>query len=127
MELGNEQAVFIEGCERDWEALPDPDDPLAVGIDGGYVHAREGEKRKAGRFEVIVGKSIPENGETKRFASVNNYDQKPKRRVFEMLKNQGLQMNQNIIFLSDGGDTVRDCSYTSALKQSICSTGFISR
>ena len=107
-ELGDEQVMFIEGCERDWEALPDPDEPLTVGIDGGYVHAREGENRKAGWFEVIVGKSMPDNGETKRFASVNGYDQKPKRRVFEMLKNQGLQMNQSITFLSDGGDTVRD-------------------
>jgi len=100
--------MFIEGCERDWEALPAPDEPLTVGIDGGYVHAREGENRKAGWFEVIVGKSMPEKGETKRFASVNGYDQKPKRRVFEMLRNQGLQMNQSITFLSDGGDTVRD-------------------
>ena len=107
-ELGDEQVMFIEGCERDWEALPDPDEPLTVGIDGGYVHAREGENRKAGWFEVIVGKSMPDNGETKRFASVNGYDQKPKRRVFEMLRNQGLQMNQSVTFLSDGGDTVRD-------------------
>ncbi|NDY73080.1 ISKra4 family transposase [Desulfobacter hydrogenophilus] len=107
-ELGDEQGMFIEGCERDWEALPDPDEPLIVGIDGGYVHAREGEKRKAGWFEVIVGKSMPEKEENKRFASVHSYDQKPKRRVFEMLKNKGLQMNQDIIFLSDGGDTVRN-------------------
>ena len=107
-ELGDEQVMFIEGCERDWEALPDPDEPLTVGIDGGYVHAREGENRKAGWFEVIVGKSMPDKGGTKRFASVNGYDQKPKRRVFEMLRNQGLQMNQSVTFLSDGGDTVRD-------------------
>ena len=36
------------------------------------------------------------------------YDEKPKRRFFELLQSQGLQMNQQIEFLSDGGDTVRD-------------------
>jgi hypothetical protein len=33
---------------------------------------------------------------------------KPKRRLFEMLKSQGMQMNQAVTFLLDGGDTVRD-------------------
>ncbi len=107
-ELGDEQYMFIDACERDWEALPDPDPLLTVGIDGGYVHAREGSNRKAGWFEVIVGKSIPENGAPKRLAFVNDYDEKPKRRLFEMLQAQGLQMNQDITFLSDGGDTVRN-------------------
>ena len=79
-----------------------------VGIDGGYVHARDGDDRKAGWFEVIVGKSMGENGGSKRLAFVNDYDEKPKRRLFEMLQAQGLQMNQDIIFLSDGGDTVRN-------------------
>lgn len=85
-ELGDEQYMFIDACERDWEALPDPDPLLTVGIDGGYVHAREGSNRKAGWFEVIVGKSIPENGAPKRLAFVNDYDEKPKRRLFEMLQ-----------------------------------------
>jgi hypothetical protein len=35
------------------------------------------------------------------------YDQKPKRRLFEVLKSQGHQLNQQITFLSDGGDTAR--------------------
>lgn len=107
-EMGDEQFMFIDGCELDWEALPDPDAPLTVGIDGGYVHAREGENRKAGWFEVIVGKSLKADGQSKRLAFVNSYDQKPKRRLFELLQRQGLQMNQAITFLSDGGDTVRD-------------------
>jgi hypothetical protein len=33
---------------------------------------------------------------------------KPKRRLFEVLQAQGHRMNQQITFLSDGGDTVRD-------------------
>ncbi len=107
-ELGEEQVAFVEGCPADWEALPDPGGPLTVGIDGGYVHGREGDNRKAGWFEIIVGKSIPDTGPAKRFGFVTGYDQKPKRRLFELLTSQGLQMNQAITFLSDGGDTVRD-------------------
>jgi len=110
-DLGKEQYMFIEGCQRDWEALPRPDKPLIVGIDGGYVHAREGKNRKAGCFEVIVGKSLQDEHETKRFGFVTKYDTKPKRRLHEMLNNQGLQMNQTITFLTDGGDTVRDLQF----------------
>jgi len=72
------------------------------------VHARDGDNRKAGWFEVIVGKSIQEESPTKRLAFVNDYDQKPKRRLFEMLASQGFQMSQAITFLSNGGDTVRN-------------------
>lgn len=107
-ELGDEQCLFVEGCPGDWERLPFPDGPLTVGIDGGYVHAREGPNRKAGYFEVIAGKIITAEGVRTCFSFVNGYDQKPKRRLFEMLKAQGVQMNQTITFLSDGGDTVRD-------------------
>lgn len=108
-ELGEEQDVFIEGCPRDWAALPAPEGPLAVGIDGGYVHSREPRKNEEGGcFEVIVGKSIPTEGEAKCFGFVNRFDKKPKRRLFEVLKAQGMQMNQQVTFLSDGGDTVRE-------------------
>jgi hypothetical protein len=112
-ELGKEQWSFIDGCPRDWGNLPIPDGPITVGIDGGYVRDW-GEKKR--QFEVIVGKSIlafkREDTEdipsSKCFGFVQTYDQKPKRRLFEVLKSQGLQMNQQLIFLSDGGDTVRD-------------------
>jgi hypothetical protein len=105
-ELGDEQVFFIEGCEQDWEELPRPALPLTVGIDGGYVDSCEQKGKKDGRFEVIVGKSMTAEGESKCFGLVNSYDTKPKRRVFEALKSQGMQMNQQITFLSDGGDTV---------------------
>ena len=112
-ELGDEQVSFIEGCPRDWGELPTPDGPLTVGIDGGYVKAQGVEQ---GWFEVIAGKSIlafrrgeeQPNPSIKCFAFVQTYDEKPKRRLFELLESQGLQMNQQIEFLSDGGDTVRD-------------------
>src|SRR6266540_3082235 len=63
---------------------------------------------KAGWFELIVGKSVPTEGAAKCFGFVTSYDTKPKRRLAELLKAQGLQMNQAITFLSDGGDNVRD-------------------
>ncbi len=51
---------------------------------------------------------MPTDGAAKCFGFVTSYDTKPKRRLAELLKAQGLQMNQAITFLSDGGDTVRD-------------------
>jgi hypothetical protein len=107
-ELGPEQVMFIEGCPRDWEELAIPDLPLTVGLDGGYVHACDQRSRREGWFEVIAGKSMPAEGEAKSFAYVQTFDTKPKRRLFEVLKAQGMQMNQQITFLTDGGADVRE-------------------
>lgn len=65
-------------------------------------------------FEVIVGKSLPEEkeGKNKCFGFVNNYDTKPKQRVYQVLKSQGMQPNQPVIFMSDGGDTVRQVQFS---------------
>lgn len=78
-----------------------------MGLDGGYVHAKDQKSRTEGWFEVIVGKSLPQEGAAKCLAFVQKYDQKPKRRLFEVLKSQGVQANQAVIFLADGGETVR--------------------
>lgn len=110
-ELDEEQIMFAHGCPAEWEALPMPDGRLTVGLDGGYVHARDGDNRKAGWFEVIVGKSVTYEGDAKCFGFVHDYDEKPKSRLYEVLQSQGLQMNQDITFLSDGGDTVRDLQF----------------
>ena len=107
-ELGAEQPRFIEGCQRDWDQLPRPDPPLTAGLDGGYVHARHPESRMERCFEVIAGKVLKPEGESKCFAFVPHVDAKPKRRLFEVLKAQGLQPNQRVEFLTDGGDTVRE-------------------
>ena len=112
-QLGEEQWSFIDSCPAEWSRLPIPNGPLTVGIDGGYVRA-QGTR---GWFEVIAGKSLlaftrGEESEapvsSKCFAFVQIFDQKPKRRLFEVLQSQGHQLNQQITFLSDGGDTVRD-------------------
>src|SRR5207249_1159007 len=66
------------------------------------------KSRGAGWFEVIAGKSVPEEGAAKCFAYVQSYDPKPKRRLFELMKSQGLQANQQVTFLSDGAEDVRE-------------------
>ncbi|MEJ2387207.1 MAG: ISKra4 family transposase [Chromatiaceae bacterium] len=90
------------------------DRPLLVGIDAGFVRARG----QQGHFEVITGKSIlafkrddPEDAPTadaRCFAFVQTFDDKPKRRLFELLKSEGMQDNQQVTFLSDGGGDVRN-------------------
>ncbi|BBE09980.1 Putative uncharacterized protein [Mycoavidus cysteinexigens] len=110
-ELGEEQCQFIEGCPRDWAKQPLPGPSLTVGLDGGYVRASDQRSKNEGWFEALTGKSILSDGSDKVFAFVNQYDTKLKRRLYEVLKSQGLQMNQQIVFLSDGGDTVRDLQY----------------
>lgn len=107
-ELGDEHPSFIEGCPAQWYELPEPGAPLTVSLDGGYVHARTPERRKDGSFEVIVGKSTTGEGTTTSFGLVSGYDTKPRRRLFEVLQAQGMQMNQAVTFLTDGGDTLRD-------------------
>jgi hypothetical protein len=102
-ELGPEQVMFIKGCPRNWEELPLPDLPLTVGLDGGYVHAYDQRSRREGWFEVIAGKSMPAEGNAKCFGYAQTYDTKPKRRLFELLKSQGMAANQQVTFLTDGG------------------------
>src|ERR1019366_10240085 len=71
---------------------------------------------KRGCFEVIVGKSVLEfkrdaegvEQSKKCFGYVQTFDKKPRRRLFEMLKSQGMAMNQQVTFLTDGGEDVRD-------------------
>jgi hypothetical protein len=110
-ESGEDKGIFIEGCPRDWAHLPRPEMPLTVGIDGGYVHSTHPESRTEGWFEVIVGKSIKADGTAKCFGFVCGLDRKPRRRLFAILQAQGMQMNQQITFLSDGGETVRELQY----------------
>ena len=110
--LGDERECLFDGSEADWAAQPIPDGPMTVGLDGGFVRA----PRKAGFFEVIAGKSLvafkrdetDERPSAKRFGFVQTYDTKPRRRLWEFLKSQGMQENQEVLFLSDGGETVRN-------------------
>src|SRR5258708_118313 len=111
-ELGEERQLNrFEGSEQEWEQQPLPDGPITVGIDGGYVRAAH----KPGWFEVIAGKSVlafrrEDEGEVpsaKCFGFVQSYDEKPRRRLWELMKSQGLQENQQVVFMSDGRQTGR--------------------
>jgi hypothetical protein len=90
---------------------PLPDGPMTVGIDGGYVRAAH----KQGSFEVIAGRSVVafQRAEAdpvpppKCFGFVQTYDEKPRRRLWELMKSQGMKENQQVIFMSDGGEDVR--------------------
>jgi hypothetical protein len=95
-DLGEERQLnLFEGSEEDWEQQPLPDGPITVGIDGGYVRAAH----KQGWFEVIAGRSVvafrrdDETGlpSAKCFGYVQTYDEKPRRRLWELLKSQGMQ------------------------------------
>jgi len=107
-ELGEERPSFIDTCQREREELPRPDLPIIVGLDGGYVHSSQQRSRADGWFEVIAGKAIPACGRASCFGYAQTYDTKPRRRLFEVLRSQGMQANQQVTFLTDGGEDIRD-------------------
>ena len=98
-ELGDEAFVFIDGCPHDWAALPRPEGEITVGLDGGYLRDWHQKKQP---YQAIIGKSIPEDRPAQFFGFVYRYDEKPKRRLFDLLQGQGMQPNQQVTFLSDG-------------------------
>ena len=111
-ELGEERQLHaFNGSEEQWEQQPLPDGPITVGIDGGYVRATH----KQGWFEMIAGKSVvafrredeDEVPSAKCFGYVQSYDEKPRQRLWELMKSQGMQENQQVVFMSDGGENVR--------------------
>jgi hypothetical protein len=106
-ELGPEQFVFDGGSQHEIEQSPEPGPPITIGLDGGYIRGRGRRPGGTGCFEVIAGKSIPEEGKAKVFAGVGQIDTKPKRRLHEVLESQGVLPRQRVTFLSDGGDNVR--------------------
>jgi len=107
-ELGEEQVSFIDTCQRDRDALGPPNLPITVGLDGGYVHSATQGSRRDGWFEVIAGKVMPTHGKPTCFGYVQTYDTKPKRRLFELLNSHGMAANQQITFVTDGGEDIRD-------------------
>ena len=101
-------ASYLLGCPMEWGQLPKPDKPLTVGIDGGYVRDC---RQKKNHFEVIVGKCFSKTQTGKRLGFVQKLEAHPQRRLMHLLNEQGMQANQQISFLSDGGDTVRSLQY----------------
>jgi len=96
-ELGEERQMNLfdsESGEPLREEMAPPDGPITLGIDGGYVRAAH----KEGFFEVIAGRSV---AAFRREAD----DEAP--RLYELMKSQGLQDSQQVVFMSDGGEDVR--------------------
>jgi hypothetical protein len=56
---------------------------------------------------LIVGRSLPDDGDPRYIGFVHGYDRKPQRRILDHLKKQGVQANQDITFITDGGEEVR--------------------
>ena len=102
-ELAEERFSFIETNAFQREQMPNPEGQITVGIDGGYVRSCETGQA---HFEVTVGKSIPTDRPSRYLGLVQSHDDKPKRRLHEVLKDQGWQENQPVTFMTDGGDTV---------------------
>jgi hypothetical protein len=109
-ELGDERQPNRVKSEEH-PSLPLPDGPMTVGLDGGYVRAAH----KEGYFEVIAGRSVVAFRRQEEdavppprcFGFVQTYDPKPRRRLWELMKSQGMQENQQVVFLSDGGEDIR--------------------
>ena len=59
------------------------------------------------RFEVIVGKSLRDDGRGHSFAYVHTLEHEPAERMLAFLAQEGVGADQPVTFLSDGGDTVR--------------------
>ena len=102
-ELAEERYSFIETNAWQRAQLANPQGSITVGIDGGYVRSRE---KGQAHFEVTVGKSIHTDSPNRYLGLVQSHDEKPKRRLNEVLKEQGWQENQPVTFMTDGGDTV---------------------
>ncbi len=102
-ELAEERFSFIETSAVQREKMPNPEGSITVGIDGGYVRSRDAGQS---HFEVTVGKSIPSDASSRYLGLVQSLDDKPKRRLHEVLKDQGWQENQPVMFMTDGGDSV---------------------
>src|SRR3954468_9109950 len=99
-ELGDERPRIVEGDPAGGKELPVPEGPIVVGIAGAYLRNWHDKGKK---FEVIVGKSVPEVRDHRYL--VQTHDDKPGRRLFEVLRAQDLRVTQGLTFLTDGGDS----------------------
>ncbi|MFT6076155.1 MAG: hypothetical protein ACJAVT_002292 [Yoonia sp.] len=96
-ELADERYSFVETNAYEREQLSNPEGPIMIGIDAGYVRSRE---KGQSHFEVTVGKSIPTDRPDRYLGPVQSHDEKPKRRLHEILKDQGWQENQQVTFMT---------------------------
>jgi hypothetical protein len=103
-ELGPEPIFPLAGCPDACASLPAAPPPITVGLDGGYLRSWDNKKT---HFVAIVGEAVPSDGPAKRFGFVQGHDPKPRRHLAAVLDRQGLQHNQELVFLSDGEESLR--------------------
>jgi hypothetical protein len=97
------QPADIAGGATDGQPLPIAQGSIIVGIDGGYVRNWHDKKHN---FEVIVGKSLAAGRDDRYFGFVRSQDEQPGRRLCEVLRSQGLPVDQAVTMLTDGGDSM---------------------
>jgi hypothetical protein len=103
-ELATEPLPRSGTCPPDGQDVAVAPVPILVGIDGGYVRNWHDKQKK---FEVIVGKAVPVEQDSRYFGLVRSQDEAPRRRFCAVLRAQGLPPNPAITVLTDGGDSVR--------------------
>jgi hypothetical protein len=77
---------------------------IIVGIDGGCLRNWCDKQKK---FEVIVGKFMADDRDDRSFGLVRSSDDAPARRLGEVLRRQGLPVDQAVTAMTAGGDSVR--------------------
>jgi hypothetical protein len=103
-ELGAGQPDAIKDAPAEGRPGQVGQDPIIVGIDGGYVRNWDDKKHN---FEVMVGKSLAPGREDRYFGLVRSQDDQPDRRFGAVLQSQGLSRSPAVTLLTDGGDSVR--------------------
>jgi len=103
-ELGPEPIFPLAGCPDACASLPAAPPPITVGLDGGYLRSWDNEKT---HFVAIVGEAVSSDGPAKRLGFVQGHDPKARRHLAAVLEGQGLRHNQELVFLSDGEESLR--------------------
>jgi hypothetical protein len=103
-DLGRGKPDRLEDAPADGQQGPVRPTPMLVGSDGGYVRNWHDNKRN---FEVLGGKSLPENSGPRYFGLVQSQDGTPTPRLAEVLHLQEPPIKPAITVLTDGGDSVR--------------------
>lgn len=103
--LHNEKYIYTDCTPSLIDKKAFNNESTVLGIDGGYLRSSGNTKKK---FELIVGKSTPIVGKDMVFGLVKSVDNKPKRRVYELLKSQNINDSDGVCFMSDGGESLKD-------------------
>jgi hypothetical protein len=96
-ELGTGQPGLRNDGPADGQLSSVQREAVIVGIDGGYLRNWHDKRKK---FEVIVGKSMAEDRDDRYFGLVRSQDAAPKHRFCEVLRRQGLPVDQPVTVLA---------------------------